>query len=253
MTLTLRDWATGDSPMHRMDSRLKLAALLTAAVAIVLLERWSAAVLACLGVGFWLRYAGLPWRWIWSRLGSVAAFLVLLTVALPLSMPGNGWTIGPVRLSWRGLELAGLIVGRTVAVSGLALLLLATTPLDRLLRSLHALRVPGLLVQLLSMSLRYVYLLGDELSRMRSALRARGYRHRFSRHSYHTTACVMGSLLVRSQQRAERVAQAMRCRGFAGKWRWLGGWRISLSDILMALAIVVVVWLAPSLIATWFP
>jgi cobalt/nickel transport system permease protein len=247
MTLTLRDWATGNSPLHRMDSRWKLAAILTVAVAIVLADNWRIPVLACVSTGLWLRYAGLPWNWIGSRLGSLAAFLALLVTVLPFSVPGPGWTFGPIHFSFRGMELAALIAARAVTVSGLALLLLATTPLDRLLRGLVALRVPGLAVQLLSMTLRYVYLLGDEFSRVRLALRSRGYRHQFSAHSYRTTANVVGSLVVRSQERAERVAQAMLCRGFTGKWRWLPGQRARLSDTILASMVVCTVWLVP-----WF-
>ena len=99
--------------------------------------------------------------------------------------------------------------------------MLATAPLEVTLKAAHALRVPGLLVQLALLSYRYLFVLGDELARLRVALRVRGYRHRANWHSYRTVGHVAGTLLVRGYERAERVGQAMRCRGFDGRFRSL--------------------------------
>lgn len=251
MTLTLRDWATGHTPVHRMDGRWKIAALMAAAVAVVLSQHWGVAALAWLAALGWLRYARLPWSWLGMRLGSVAGFLLLVALVVPVTVSdpaGRYWSLGPIQLSGRGLELAALITLRVLAVSSLALLLLATTPLDQLTRGLLGLRIPNVLVQLLSMSLRYVYVLGGELTRMRLALRTRAYRHRVSRHSYQTTACVLGSLVVRSQERAERIAQAMHCRGFHGQLRMLPVKGHPGQDAALALSLFASVWLVPWLL-----
>lgn len=251
MTLTLRDWTTGDSPLHRMDARWKVLGILTAAVGLVLSQNWGVAALGLLSSTLWLRYAGLPWGWLGQRLGGLGGFLLAVTLLLPVSIPGEpGWALGPIWISRRGLELALLIVVRALAVGGLALLLLATTPLDRLTRALLGLHVPNVLVQLFSMSLRYVYLLGEELGRVRLALRTRAYRRQFSRHSYLTAACVTGNLVVRSQERAERVAQAMRCRGFTGQLRLLPTASSQPGSIGLASLLVASVWLLPWLAIT---
>ena len=76
----------------------------------------------------------------------------------------------------------------------LALVLLATAPLDATLKAAHALRVPGLLVQLTLLSYRYLFLLADELGRLRIALRMRGYRNRANVHSYRTIGAVTRGL-----------------------------------------------------------
>ncbi len=59
----------------------------------------------------------------------------------------------------------------------------------------------------------------------------RGYRNRASRHSYRTVGHVTGILLVRGVERAERVSQAMRCRGFDGRFRSLTVFHTSLADL----------------------
>jgi cobalt/nickel transport system permease protein len=97
-----------------------------------------------------------------------------------------------------------------------------------------------LLVQLMMMMYRYVFVFAGELLRMRVAMRVRGYRNRFNRHSYRTIGHVAGTLLVRGYERSERVGQAMRCRGFDGRFRSLVSFRTTVRDIL-AFGLVLVV------------
>ena len=66
---------------------------------------------------------------------------------------------------------------------------------------------------------------------MRTGLRVRGYRVRANRHSYRTTGHLAGTMLVRGYERAERVGQAMRCRGFDGKFRSLERFQTRPADI----------------------
>ena len=66
----------------------------------------------------------------------------------------------------------------------------------------------------------------------------RGFRNRADLHSYRTIGQVAGTLLVRSQERSERVGQAMRCRGFDGEFRSLHDFRTTAGDVLAFVAIV---------------
>ena len=99
--------------------------------------------------------------------------------------------------------------------------------------------MPGLLVHLTLLSYRYVGLLAGELARVRVALRVRGYRNRATRHSYRTVAHVAAGLLVRGHDRAERVGQAMRSRGFDGRFRSLAAFRTTTADVGFFFTVVV--------------
>ena len=79
---------------------------------------------------------------------------------------------------------------------------------------------------------RYVFLIVEELSRIRTALRVRGFRAKTDAHTYRTIGQVAGTLLVRSHERAERVEQAMRSRGFDGEFRSLHEFRTQPADVL---------------------
>jgi cobalt/nickel transport system permease protein len=230
MQAFLIEYTQRDSPWHRMDPRWKLAGITLCCIAVVLLQTVPGAITALAAAFVLLATARLPWRWFAARLGGVALFLLLFAILLPLTMPGNDWYIGPVAISAQGLFVATLICVKALAVVALTLFLLATAPLETTLQAARRLHVPGLAIQLLLLTYRYVFLFSDELGKLRIALRLRGYRNRASAHSYRTIGHVTGTLLVRSFERAERVSQAMRCRGFDGQFRSLRSFETSAAD-----------------------
>lgn len=233
MTLSFVTPPCPESPVSRLDPRWKLAALLLAAAAVAALRTWPAAAGALAGALFLAALGRLPARWYLGRLAAVAGLLALFAGTLPflLTGPGPAWDWGPVHVSAYGVGAALLLVAKALALLTLMLVLLATAPLDATFKAAHALRVPGLLVHLAMLTYRYLFVVADELARLRVALRVRGYRNRACRHSYHTVGSVAGTLLVRSYERAERVGQAMRCRGFDGRFRSLAAFRTTAADV----------------------
>ncbi|HWG47647.1 MAG TPA: cobalt ECF transporter T component CbiQ [Gemmataceae bacterium] len=249
MTLAFSTPPRTHSFLSRLDPRWKLAALLFAAAVAATLRTLPAAALT-LGAALLLALlARLPRRWFLERLGALALFLALFTLPLPwlLADAGPGWTWGPLRFSFHGVEVGLLLCAKAVTIVTLFLIVQATAPLESTLKAAHSLRVPGLLVQLSLLSYRYLFVLADELGRLRIAVRVRGYRNRVSRHSYRTAGHVAGTLLVRGYERAERVGQAMRCRGFDGQFRSLTEFSTRPVDVfafllLTALAAALAAW-----------
>lgn len=223
MTLAFSVPPPASSFLSRFDPRWKLAALLIFAAVTATLHRVAVAAVA-LAVALALAFLGrLPRRWFLQRLGAAALFFALFALPLPWLIGGDGpgWMWGPIRLSQRGFEAALLLSAKAIALVSLFLTLQATASLETTFKAARALRIPGLLVQLALLTYRYVFVLAEELRRLRIALRVRGYRNRVRRHSYRTAGHIAGTLLVRGYERAERVGQAMRCRGFDGQFRSL--------------------------------
>jgi cobalt/nickel transport system permease protein len=77
--------------------------------------------------------------------------------------------------------------------------------------------VPVKLVHLFLFTVRYAAVFRTETGRLLEAMRARAFVLRSSRHSWRTLGNLTGMMLVRSVERAERVEEAMRCRGFSGR------------------------------------
>jgi cobalt/nickel transport system permease protein len=239
MTLALDLFPETDSVIHRLDPRWKLAAAIIAVVGVVLLQTLPAAATALLLGAMLVIVSKLPVRWYLARVGTIGLFLAFFAVWLPLVTPGTPvWHVGPLSFSLEGIVLALRLLAKALAILTFMLVLLATARLDATLKAARALHVPGLLVQLNLLTIRYTFLFATELARMRVALRVRGYRNRVSRHCYRTIGHVSGTLLVRGYERAERVGQAMRCRGFDGRFRSLTEFRTAAADV-GAFAIVV--------------
>ena len=100
-------------------------------------------------------------------------------------------------------------------------------------------KLAAVLVALLAY--RYAFLLADELRRLRVALRVRGFTPRADRHGYRTVGHALGAVLVRGSDRADRVADAMRCRGFDGRFHTLTAFRTTAADAAACAAVVLVI------------
>jgi cobalt/nickel transport system permease protein len=211
-----------DSCLSRLDHRWRLAALILAMVAVAPLRTLTAANAALAGVVLLALLARMPWRWFAQRLFLVAIPLALLVLPLPLLT--QEWS--------EGCRLSGLFAIKALCLAILAATLIVSAPVDASLKAAHSLRVPGLLIHLALLSYRYLFVLGGELARLRVALRVRGFRNRANSHSYRTVSQAAGTLLVHGYERAERVSQAMRCRGFDGRFRSLAVFRTRWADVL---------------------
>jgi cobalt/nickel transport system permease protein len=239
MTLALATPPCPPSLMQQFHPGWKLAAMLLTALVVSLLRTGPAVALALGEAVLLVVVARLPWGWYATRIGSLALVLALFLLPLPfLLAEGPTWDWEFVRISPRGFTVGLVLAGKALAIVSLMLVLLATAPLDATLKAARSLGVPGLLVQLALLTYRYLFLLADELARLRIALRVRGYRNRASRHSYRTVGHVAGTLLVRGYERAERVGQAMRCRGFDGRFRTLTRFHTRPADLLVFLVLL---------------
>jgi cobalt/nickel transport system permease protein len=239
MTLTFAPLPCPESLLRRLDPRWKLAAALVLLTGIILLRGLPAAVVG-LGLALVLiALARMPWRWYLDRIAPLGLFLAFFLVTFPLFVRDGQpiLEIGNLPVSWSGMKLALLIAAKAIALVSTVLVLLVSAPLDQTLAAAHSLRVPGLLIQVTLLAYHYLYLLGAEARRMLIAVRVRGYRQRLTVHSFRTMAHVAGAVLARGHDRAERVAQAMRCRGFDGRFRCLERFQTRYADVLAFVSI----------------
>jgi cobalt/nickel transport system permease protein len=234
MTLAFEHLPLTDSILSRLDPRWKLAALLLAAAVAAVLHSLAPAILALAGALLLAGLGRLPRRWLLARLGLVLLVVAPFALVLPFVLGDREptWQWGTLRLSLPGLLLAVLLCCKALTITTLLLVLLVTAPLPTTLQAAQALHVPGLLTQLTMLTYRYLFVLADELARLRVALRVRGYRNRATLHCYRTVGHVAGTLLVRGYERAERVGQALRCRGFDGRFRTLTEFRTRPADVV---------------------
>ncbi|MFM7152370.1 MAG: energy-coupling factor transporter transmembrane component T family protein [Gemmataceae bacterium] len=209
-----------DSPLSRMDGRWRLAWILGMVLGTVLVRSLpGCSALFGLSV-LMLLVARVDAGWYVRRLKVFASVLVL--VALPMAMLAN-------QGGWLTLKL----ILKATAIFNLTAILLVTAPLERTFHSAQGLGVHRTLIHLGLLSHRYLFLLADELRRLRVALKVRGFRNRMTLHGYHAVSSAMGTLLVRGYERSEKVEIAMRSRGFQGAYSSLSQFRTRWSDVVI--------------------
>jgi len=214
--------AYGDSFLHRIDPRLRIvvAALFSCSVAVF--HAFAALLAACLAALLLLVASRLDLREIGRRLAVVLGFLLLLWCLLPLTYEGDIMgQVGPLAFYRPGVLLATQITLKSLAIIGVFTALVATIPINTLGQSLARLHFPAKLVYLLLMCYRYIFVIEQEYHRLVAAMKIRGFQPRTNLHTYRSYAYLVGMLFVRAARRAERVHQAMRCRGFNGRFHSL--------------------------------
>jgi cobalt/nickel transport system permease protein len=179
--------------------------------------------------------AELSFREVTKRLLVVNTFCLLLWLVLPLTFRGmEAFSIGPLSVFRSGIIMSGQITLKTNAILMALIALIATMPFATLGAALNRLRVPDKIVHLLLLTYRYVFVIEQEYQRLIRAAKIRGFRPGTNLHTYRTYAFIIGMLLVRSAARAERVYQAMLCRGFKRKFYCLQEFATSRREWLFA-------------------
>ena len=166
----------------------------------------------------------------------------MVTIFIPFLKPddaGGSYSlgIGGLRVYQSGLMVFwNVLVKSFIAILSVTLLS-STTPFSKLLHGFEQLKVPKVFIMLASFAYRYMFVLVDEMDRMKRARDCRCYGGKWLWHSK-VIGQMIGTLFLRSYQRAERVYVAMVSRGFDGRAVTLGQTHLRRSDYLVAAAIV---------------
>ena len=181
-----------------------------------------------------------------NRLRYPGVFLLALALVLPL-LSGDTiiLRIGPLALRQEGLLDLLLIAVKFVSILTVSLVLFGSAPFLNTIKAMLSLGLPAVLADMTLLSYRYIYEIGDDLGRMETAMRLRGFRaHRFSRRALSVLASLAGSILVRSYERSERIYEAMILRGYGHAPRRKGEFQAATSDVVGLGGIL--------LLAAWF-
>jgi len=233
-------FAYQDSPIHRLDSRVKFIVLLVFTAAVISLPRTAPAVLACYVVGPFavLVLARVPLRFVFKHILLVSPFILVLALTCPLydRTPVTVF-FGP--LSWRislGWMRAFAILGKFVVTMMALIGLVSTTRFSDLLAGLQKMFFPKLLIIQLGFLYRYIFILIDRAQRILRARAGRRIRNLGFGTELKVAAAMVGSLFIRSIDSAENINTAMEARGFDGNWRTISKLRIRPADLLFIAA-----------------
>ncbi|WP_298439290.1 cobalt ECF transporter T component CbiQ [Geobacter sp.] len=226
--------AEGETAVHRLDPRAKVLATAVFIVVVVSFGRYAVAPL----VPFFLFPAvvvargNLPAGFLARKLLFVLPFVLLVGILNPLFDRETALTLGPLAISGGWVSFFSIVL-RSILTVGSALVLIATTGFTGICLALERLGVPQPFVVQLLFLYRYIFVLTEEAVRTVRAreLRSCGRRGK----GVGAFAPLVGTLLLRTWDRAERIHLAMLCRGFRGEFHVRRAYRFGTAETLFTL------------------
>ena len=223
--------AAGATPVHRLDPRAKVVTTTVFLLAVVSFPRHEMIrLLPYLLFPVWLAaVAGLGFGYVAKRLLVVSPFALFVAVWNPVFertplLAFGSWMISPGWLSFLS------IMTRFVLTVSAALVLMATTGFQSVCLGMEKLGMPRALVVQLQFLYRYIFVLGEEAARLSRARSLRSFGGRGM--GMKVYGQLIGSLLIRTLDRAQRVSTAMLCRGYDGEVRILRPLEFTAADAL---------------------
>ncbi|WP_160397660.1 cobalt ECF transporter T component CbiQ [Paenibacillus sp. MMS18-CY102] len=171
---------------------------------------------------FGMLLAGLPLLQILRRLLLIIPFALGAIVFVPFQHAQGGTELfrlfGCVATE-EGMRHSIVLLLKVVNANLLITYLLLSTPLFQLIKSLRAIGIPAVLLEIIGLMLRYLALLKEEAQGMVKAQRSRGLRLEgwmWSRSTYRRFGELLGVLFIRAYARSTRIYQSITARGGFG-------------------------------------
>jgi cobalt/nickel transport system permease protein len=213
-------YASLDSPLHLLEPRTKILGFTAMIVAILMIPPQSGTTFFAYFflTAIFMGISQIPLQYVVSRALVLMPFVLLAGLAAPRL---NGF-------QWWGFLI---LIVRSILSLFILILLTNTTRFPELLGGLRKLGCPRVLALNLGFLYRYFFVLADEAMRMKQARDCRRAGRTPLKEELKQVGSMLGTLLTRSFERAERMYQAMLSRGFAGEFYVPGPRRFSWLDL----------------------
>lgn len=205
--------------LGRIDSRAKIIGVVVFVVATALLTR-TELILASLSLAVaFAAMSQVPYRHLARMYLGALPFILVASASVAL---------------FAGLERGFDMWARTSSCVIALLVLASGTETFELFSGLRRLGVPKLVSTLLMLTYKYVLILGDELARMKTARRARGFkggRSILDKRGLDVIGNTAGMVFVRASARADDGYEGLRSRGFRSDMKLMRAPRLRAGDI----------------------
>ncbi len=220
-----------DSPLHRLDPRAKLITTLIFIIAVISFDKYTIIPLTAFFIYpiALISWSGLPIGYLLKKVLIILPFAFFIGIFNPLIDREILIRFGSVGISGGWVSFISIIVRFFLTVTA-ALILISSTGFNAVCAALKKIGLPKPLVVQLLFFFRYIFVLTDEAERMVRAASFRSFNRR--KVSYKTFVSLVGNLLLRTFDRAERIYHAMSCRGFDGNIRIIRTMSIGYKEIV---------------------
>ena len=225
--ITLGQYFPGNSPIHRMDPRTKLLALILYIVTIFIADGLIPYVICAAGLVAVIRISRIPLKLIMKSLKPIVIIIIFTGALNILYTPGTElFRLWIFRVTVEGIRTAiTMIVRILLLVASTSLLTYTTSPmaltdgLESLLGPLKKFHVPvHEFSMMMSIALRFIPTLIEETDKIMSAQKARGADFESGNIFQRAKALVpvLVPLFISAFRRADELACAMECRLYHG-------------------------------------
>lgn len=209
--------AFGDTALHRLDARAKVIVTALFVMLVISHDRYELAALFPFFIfpAAMIAAGNLPFAYIARKILLLCPFVIVVGIFNPLIDRTIVLHLGSLAVSGGWLSFFSIIT-RSILTVGSAFTLLALTGFPGVCRALEQLGMPRPFAVQLLFLYRYIFVLTEEGGR---AARARQLRSCGKKGTgIKSFGALIGNLLLRTWQRAERVHIAMLSRGFDGRF-----------------------------------
>jgi len=233
MPLDIDRFSHVESPFQRWDPRVKIFSLGLFVFGVAVLKTLPAALLAFFLAVYFIRLSGLPFDFIYNGMKWIVFFLLPFFIILPLSYPGEAaFHILGIGFVWDGFRLATLIIIKATSIVLTSFAIFGSARFDVSMIALQHLKIPKILVQMLLFTYRYTFVFIEEMRRMQIAMKVRGFVMKSDVNTLKVMGNFVGTLLVRSFERSERVYKAMLSKGYQGELHSMVRFQSDKSDFI---------------------
>lgn len=209
--------ARGNSSIHQLDARAKVLVTLVFILCVISYGKYelSAMIPFFIFPAAMMAMGAIPPLFIARKIALLCPFVLVVGAFNPLLDHKVILHIGQLGISGGWISFASILI-RSILSVGVAFILVGVTGFTSVCHALERLGMPQVFAVQLLFLYRYIFVLADEGARASRAreLRSCGKKGRGIR----SFGSLIGHLLLRTWQRAERIHTAMLCRGFTGEF-----------------------------------
>lgn len=232
-------YASIDSPIHDFDPRAKIITFMVMIFSFVFLDNITKALVGLGIAGLIYFIAKLPKEFVMHRLKVVFLFLFPLLIIMPLTVDGQAIVqYHSIKVTLEGFQYSSLVIIRALSAVTLVLIMLGTTRFDITIKALYMLRVPGMLIQMLMFTYRYIFVIMDEFQRMWEAMGSKGFKLKANIYGLSLLGNIIGMLIIKSYDRAQRVYQSMISKGYTGNPATIVNFKLQAKDYAIGLPMI---------------
>lgn len=220
--LDLDEIASGYSPIHKLEGRIKLISTILIIVYCVfasnlivpvILETYLLVLMYISKISFFNSF---------KRILFLLPFGGIIIAIQPFFQPGNIiWSYSWLQISDTGLNFAILLFARLIVCLTAIVLLSSTSPVQQIVASLRKLKMPKEMAMILSIMVRFLFVFIDELETIKKSQKSRNfdihskltpYKWRIKQVGYS-----IAMMFLKSYEQGERTYESMLSRGYTGE------------------------------------